>query len=52
MLLNALKLLIEDDDFREKIALNGMKRAKSFSNEKIANSYLTDFKELLAKKNR
>ena len=49
---NALKLLIEDDDFREKIALNGMKRAKSFSNEKIANSYLTDFKELLAKKNR
>jgi glycosyltransferase involved in cell wall biosynthesis len=46
-LCDSIRKLIDNKDFREKIALNGAKTAKRFSTEKIAEEYIQDFKYLL-----
>lgn len=44
---NAIKLLLNDNDLRHKLAKNGASTALDFSNKNIADLYLKDFKQLL-----
>jgi glycosyltransferase involved in cell wall biosynthesis len=46
-LYNAIQKLIENNDLRKKIGLNGAETAKRFSTEKITDEYIQDFEHLL-----
>jgi glycosyltransferase involved in cell wall biosynthesis len=46
-LYNKIELLINNTEFRNKLAINGAKTALNFSNKKIADKYILDFSELL-----
>ncbi|WP_372745755.1 glycosyltransferase family 4 protein [Lutibacter sp.] len=47
---DAIELLINNSELRNKLAFNGSQTALNFSNKKIANSYLKDFEQILNKK--